>query len=173
MEVLVQFSNLIIPVVIFYIVATGIAKRKEVYSDFIVGTGKGFHTVIQIAPTLVGLMVAVGIMRASGLLEGIAMVFHWITQPLGIDSELVPLILVRMFSSSAANGLVIDIFKNHGTDSILGLQSSILMGCSETIFYTMSVYFMSAKVTKTRYTLTGALLATFAGVVASILIGRI
>lgn len=82
---------------------------------------------------------------------------------------MVPLILVRMFSSSAANGLVTDIFSNYGPDSTIGMAASILMSCTETIFYTMSVYFIAAKVKKTRYTLAGALLATVAGVAASIL----
>ena len=75
-----------------------------------------------------------------------------------------------MFSSSAATGLLLDIFKEYGTDSRLGLIASISMACTETIFYTMSVYFMTAKIKKTRYTLTGALLATLAGLAASVLI---
>ena len=78
-----------------------------------------------------------------------------------------------MFSSSAATGLVLDIFKNHGPDSLIGLTTSIMMSCTETIFYTMSVYFLAAKVTKTRYTLTGAILATMAGVIASIVLAGI
>ena len=81
-----------------------------------------------------------------------------------------PLIFIKMFSSSAAKGLVIDIFKNHGPDSLIGLTTSIMMSCTETIFYTMSVYFLAAKVTKTRYTLKGALLSTLAGIIASIIL---
>ena len=78
-----------------------------------------------------------------------------------------------MFSSSAATGLVLDIFKNHGPDSLVGLTTSIMMSCTETIFYTMSVYFLAAKVTKTRYTLKGALLSTAVGVAASIFLARV
>ena len=70
----------------------------------------------------------------------------------GVPKEVFPIILVRMVSSSAATGLVLDIFKNYGTDSYIGTLTSILMSCTETIFYTMSVYFMTAKVTKTRWT---------------------
>ena len=81
---------------------------------------------------------------------------------------MVPLAIVRMFSSSAATGLVLDIFKEYGTDSRIGLIASIMMSCTETIFYTMSVYFMAAKVRKTRYTLAGALAATLAGIMASV-----
>lgn len=169
-SVLSNISNIIIPVIIFYIVAYGIANHCNVYEDFIKGAKDGFHTVIQIMPTLIGLMVAVGVLRASGFLEFVGGLFSGVTQQLGFSSELIPLILIKMFSSSAATGLVLDIFKNHGPDSLIGLTTSIMMSCTETIFYTMSVYFLAAKVTKTRYTLKGALLSTLAGIIASIIL---
>ena len=168
-----NISNIIIPVIIFYIVAYGLISKSNVYEDFIKGAGDGFRTVIQIMPTLIGLMVAVGVLRASGFLDFIGGLFAGITERLGFSPELVPLIMIKMFSSSAATGLVLDIFKNHGPDSLIGLTTSIMMSCTETIFYTMSVYFMAAKVTKIRYTLTGALLATLVGVIASIVIAGI
>lgn len=115
-------------------------------------------------------MVAVGVLRASGFLDFLGGLFAGITQRAGFSSELIPLILVKMFSSSAATGLVLDIFKNHGPDSLIGMTTSIMMSCTETVFYTMSVYYMAAKVTKTRYTLAGAVLATFSGVAASIIL---
>ena len=170
--VLSNISNIIIPVIIFYIVAYGIIARNNVYEDFIKGAGDGFRTVIQIMPTLIGLMVAVGVLRASGFLDFVGGLFAGITERMGFSSELVPLIMIKMFSSSAATGLVLDIFKNHGPDSLTGLTTSIMMSCTETIFYTMSVYFLAAKVTKTRYTLSGALLATLAGTVASVVLAR-
>ena len=77
---------------------------------------------------------------------------------------------MKMFSSSAATGLLIDIYKQYGTDSLLGKMASIMMSSTETIFYTMSVYFMAAKVKKSRYTLAGALVATLAGTVASVIL---
>lgn len=169
-SVLSNISNIIIPIIIFYIVAYGIANHCNVYEDFIKGAKDGFHTVIQIMPTLIGLMVAVGVLRASGFLEFVGGLFCGITERFGFSSELVPLILIKMFSSSAATGLVLDIFKNHGPDSLVGLTTSIMMSCTETIFYTMSVYFLAAKVTKTRYTLKGALVSTLAGIVASIIL---
>lgn len=92
------------------------------------------------------------------------------TDYIGFPGELVPLTVVKMFSSSAATGLLLDLYKEYGTDSYIGRIASISMACTETIFYTMSVYFMTAKISKTRYTLPGALLATLAGLVASVLI---
>ena len=142
--------------------------RRPVYDDFVKGAKDGFQTVLQIMPTLVGLMVAVGVLRASGFLDFLSETLGRMTELVHFPSELVPLTIVRMFSASAATGLALDIFKEYGTDSYLGLTASILMGCTETIFYTMSVYFMTAKVKKTRYTLAGALLATLVGVAASI-----
>ena len=93
-----------------------------------------------------------------------------LTEKVGIPADIVPLTLVKMFSSSAATGLVLDIFKTHGTDSYIGMLTSILMSCTETIFYTMSVYFLAAKVTKTRYTLSGALISMLAGLLASVVL---
>ena len=164
-QVFAHFSNIIIPVIIFYIVAYGITVRTNVYEEFIKGAKDGFHTVIQIMPTLIGLMVAVGVLRASGFLDFLGELFAGVTKQFGFSSELIPLMLIKMFSSSAATGLVLDIFKNHGPDSLIGMTS-----CTETVFYTMSVYYMAARVTKTRYTLAGAVLSTITGVVASIVL---
>lgn len=121
-------------------------------------------------PTLVALMTAVGVLRASGFLELLGNLVRPVSEKIGFPAELVPLAFIKMFSSSAATGLVLDIFKNYGTDSLVGLITSIMMSCTETIFYTMSVYFIAAKVTKTRYTLKGALLATIAGIAASVVL---
>ena len=121
-------------------------------------------------PTLIGLMVAVGVLRASGFLDFLGELFAGVTKQFGFSSELIPLMLIKMFSSSAATGLVLDIFKNHGPDSLIGMTTSIMMSCTETVFYTMSVYYMAARVTKTRYTLAGAVLSTITGVAASIVL---
>lgn len=171
MSFLLYLSEVMIPLVIFLIVSYGLIQKINVYSTFIKGAKSGFFTVIKIMPTLVGLMVAVGILRASGFLDFLADIIGRFTKYIGFPGELVPLTIVKMFSSSAATGLLLDIYKEYGTDSRLGLIASISMSCTETIFYTMSVYFMAAKVTKTRYTLTGALLATIAGLAASVVLG--
>lgn len=170
MRILLYLSNAMIPFIIFYIVVYGLIQKQSVYEDFIEGAKDGFKIVLQIMPTLVGLMVGVGILRASGFLDMLAKVLGNFTKYIGFPSDLVPLAIVRMFSSSAATGLVLDIFKESGTDSKLGIMASIMMGCTETIFYTMAVYFMAAKVTKTRYTLAGAFISTLAGIVASVVI---
>ncbi|MBO5524360.1 MAG: spore maturation protein [Roseburia sp.] len=170
MKVMMFLSDVMIPLLIFCIVGYGLLSRHNIYEEFIEGAKDGFHTVIGIMPTLIGLMVAVGILRASGFLEFFAGIFAGITSKIGFPSELLPITLVKMFSSSAATGLLLDIFKEYGTDSLLGRMASIMMSSTETIFYTMSVYFMSVKVKKSRYTLAGALLATLAGTAASVVL---
>lgn len=169
-QVLTNLSNIIIPVLIFYIIAYGIINKCNVYEDFVRGAKEGFRTVVGIMPTLVALMIAVGVLRASGFLTFLGRICRPAADVLHFPGELVPLIFIKMFSSSAATGLVLDIFKNYGTDSFTGLVTSIMMSCTETVFYTMSVYFLAAKVTKTRYTLSGAVISTLAGIVASIIL---
>ena len=168
MKLLLYVSDFIVPAVILGIVMYGLMQNVNVYDEFIKGAKNGFLTVIKIMPTLIGLMVAVGILRASGFLEFLGKLLGQFTSYIGSPGELVPLAIVRMFSSSAATGLILDIFKQYGTDSQIGLIASIMMSCTETIFYTMSVYFMAVKVKKTRYTLAGAIVATLAGIVASV-----
>ena len=168
MKLLLYVSDFIVPAVILGIVMYGLMQNVNVYDEFIKGAKNGFLTVIKIMPTLIGLMVADGILRASGFLEFLGKLLGQFTSYIGFPGELVPLAIVRMFSSSAATGLILDIFKQYGTDSQIGLIASIMMSCTETIFYTMSVYFMAVKVKKTRYTLAGAIVATLAGIVASV-----
>lgn len=163
-------SDLLIPMIILGILCYGILQQVAVYDVFVKGAKSGFLTVAKIIPTMVGLMVAVGILRASGLLTCLSEEIGKFTKWIGFPGELVPLTVVKMFSSSAATGLLLDIYKEFGTDSRNGLIASISMASTETIFYTMSVYYMTAKVTKTRYTLAGALLATFAGLAASVIL---
>ena len=168
MSFLLYLSDLIVPLMILGIVTYGICMRINVYDEFIKGAKKGVGTVLKIMPTLVGLMVAVGILRASGFLELLADLIGRVTVHIGFPAELVPLTIVKMFSSSAATGLLLDLYKQYGTDSRIGLIASVMLSSTETIFYTMSVYFMTAKIKKTRYTLPGALVATVVGIIASV-----
>lgn len=170
MNLLLYISNFIVPFIILSIITYGVLIGANVYQHFVRGARKGFFTVIKIMPTMIGLMVAVGILRASGFLDFLSRIIGHFTDAIGFPGALVPLTIVKMFSSSAASGLLLDLFKEYGTDSRIGLIASISMSCTETIFYTMSVYFMTAKVTKTRYTLPGALLATCAGLAASVIL---
>ena len=173
MRFVMFLSDAVIPLLVFYILLYGLARKHNVYEEFLEGAKDGFHTVIQILPTLVGLMCAVGVLRASGFLDLLASLLGRATGWLHFPSELVPVAIVKMFSSSAATGLVLDIFKEYGPDSYFGKIVSIMGSCTETIFYTMSVYFMAVKIKKTRWTLAGALLATLAGIAASVVLAGV
>lgn len=172
-DYLTFFSNILIPLVFFVIVGYAALQKKQVYDDFVKGAKDGLQTVVKIVPTLIGLMLGIATLRASGFLDFLSEKIAFFTKFLHFPSELVPLVIVRMFSSSAATGLTLDLFKKYGTDSVIGLTASIAMSCTETIFYTMSVYFMVAKVTKTRWTLAGTLLATLSGIAASTILAGI
>lgn len=168
MKFILFLSEAIVPLLLFYIVGTALIQKKNVYEDFLVGAKKGIKTVVEIMPTLIGLLVAVGVLRASGFLDLIGNLLKEALSGTNFPGELIPLSLVKMFSSSAATGLLLDIYKQHGTDSFLGLASSLLLSSTETIFYTMSIYFMSVKIKKTGYTFVGALFASLAGLFASV-----
>lgn len=172
MHFLLFLSDILVPLLLFLILVYGLLKKVNVYDAFLTGAADGFQTVLHIMPTLVGLMVAVGILRASGFLSFLGNGIGHLSALIGFPGELVPLALVKLFSSSAATGLLLDLYKEYGTDSRIGLIASIMLSSTETVFYTMSVYFLSVKITKTRWTLAGALLATAAGIVASVVIAR-
>ncbi len=187
MNVLSHISDIIIPLLLFYIVGYGVVSRVKVYEAFLTGAKEGLKVVVDIMPTLVGLLVAVGVLRASGFLDFLAGLLaeeteeaftkkEWLVAPLaepaGIPAAVVPVMLIKLFSGSAATGLVLDVFRTYGPDSYIGTLVSILMSCTETCFYTMSVYYLAAKVTRTRYTLPGALLSLAASAVMSVVLAR-
>ena len=168
MKFLLYFSDFIVPFIMFYIIVYGFFNHTDVYESFLKGVKEGFHIVIEIAPTMIALLVSIGIFRASGALDSFSDFLTPLGKVLHIPAEIIPVFIVRIFSSSAAVSFVLDIFKEYGPDSLVGNMVSIMMGCTETVFYTMSVYFMSAHIRKTRWTLPGALVATAAGIAASI-----
>lgn len=165
---LVKISDFMIPMVVFYIVGYGLLTKVNIFDSFLKGAKDGIRVVVDILPTLIGLMVAISIIRASGTLEWLGNQMGGFTEHLHFPKELMPLVIIKMISSSAATGLLLDLYKTYGTDSTIGTMASILMSCSETIFYTMAVYFAAAKVKKSRYTLAGALFATLVGIVVTV-----
>lgn len=173
MGFLIFLSEASVPLIIFYIVGFGILSKRPVFDDFLNGAKDGMKTVAGIMPTLIGLMTAVGVLRASGFLDFLAKLLTEPASYIFLPAPVVPVILVRLVSNSAATGLVLDIFKKYGTDTYIGFMTSVLMSCTETLFYCLSVYFGTVKIRKTRYTLAGALTATAAGIAASVFLSRI
>lgn len=170
MKFLSFLSDMMIPVFMFYIVLWGLAARRDIYNDFLDGAKDGLKTAAGICPALIGLMTGVGILRGSGFLNFAGDLLGKLTSGMGVPSEILPLTVVRMFSSSAALGLLLDIFKQYGADSRAGFMGAVILSSTESLFYCMSVYFAAAKVEKTGHTLPGALLATLAGTVTAIIV---
>ena len=168
MRILSALSDLMVPELIFYVGGLGRLMKQDVFGDFLNGAKDGMRTVIGIVPTLIGLMAAVGVLRSSGFLEDFGKLLGTVLEPAWIPSALGPLGVVRLFSISAAVSLLLDLYKEAGCDSFAGRAASIMMSCTETVFYTMAVYFGAVHIKKTRYTLAGALLSSLVGMAVSI-----
>ena len=168
MTIIHYLSDLMIPLIIALIVVFGLLKKVPIYDSFTEGAKDGVITVWKVFPALLGLMVAVGALRASGTLEILSNFVRPLTDALGYPAEVVPLTFMRLVSSAASRGLLLDLFAQYGPDSYVGRLVSVMMSSTETVFYTMSIYFMAVNIQKTRHTLPGALIANLSGVVASV-----
>lgn len=174
MTIIHYLSDLIIPLIIALIVVFGLIKSVPIYDAFTEGAKDGLITVWRVFPALLGLMVAVGALRASGALTIISNLVSPAAELLGYPAEVVPLTFMRLVSSAASRGLLLDLFAEYGPDSYIGRLVSVMMSSTETVFYTMSIYFMAVNIQKTRHTLPGALIANLSGVIASVwLVNRI
>ena len=168
MSILLTISDFLIPVTVLLIVVFGCLRQVDIYEVFLEGAKEGLQTVIDILPTLIGLVMAVEVVREGGLLDLLVELLRPFSDAVGFPAELAPLSLVRLVSSSAATGLLTDLFANYGPDSYLGRVASVMMSCTETVFYTMSLYFLSVGIRKTRWTLPCALLANVVGIAAAV-----
>ena len=172
MELLKIISNFLIPAVIFIILITGLSKNISVYDCFLQGAKDGIEITFKIIPAIIGLMVAIGMLRASGALELLAFALKPLLTTIGMPADVLPLALMRPFSGSASLGIVGDIFKSSGPDSYAGRVASVMMGSTETTFYTLTVYFGTVGIKDIRYTLKAALIADCAGILASLWVCR-
>jgi spore maturation protein B len=147
-------------------------RKLNVFERFVVGAKDGVHVILQIFPFLLGMLVAIGMLRASG---AFATITQWIGPALlqiGFPPDLLPLVLVRPFSGSASNGVLADLIQNHGADSFISLTGATIMGSTETTFYVLAIYFGSVGITRTRHAIATGLSADLAGVIASLLVCR-
>ena len=177
-EQIQQQSSLFTGVIIFSIIvsfiALGLKKGIPVFETFIEGAKEGFATSIKIIPFLVGILVGIGVFRASGVLtymeEGIA----WSLGAMGLNTDFVaaiPVALLKPLSGQGARSMMIEVSKVYGVDSFIGNMSSIFRGCAETTLYLLALYFGSVGVRNTRYAVTGGLIADLAGVIGGIFAG--
>ena len=145
----------IIPMIIFVVVLWALISGGKVYENFTKGALRGLRISAELLPTLIGLLVGVGVLRASGALDAFCGIVGRGTRYIGFPAQVVPVAVIKIFSSSAATGLMLDIFRSCGVDSLM---------------YTISIYYMSVKVTGTRWTVAGALFSMAAGIVGSVLV---
>ena len=150
MKLLTYLSEFMIPFLIFYIVLMGICAKKNVYEDFMKGAKDGLEVVLKIMPTMIAMLVAVNVLRASGFLEFLGGLLAPLAEKINFPAPLLPLSIIKIFSSSGATGLLLDLFKEYGVDSQIGKIGSLILSSTETIFYTMSLYFVTAGIKKTR-----------------------
>jgi len=173
MEAVKIVSSYAIPVIFLVILGVGAYKDVKVFEAFVDGAKDGVTTVVRILPSLVGLMVAVGVFRASGALDLLTYATKPLASMLGIPKDAMPLAFMRPISGSASLALVSDIIEANGPDSFVGRVVSTMMGSTETIFYTLTVYFGSVGVKNIRYTLAAALAADTVSIIASVLACRL
>ena len=166
-------SNIAIPFVILIILLYGLKEKKKVFDIFLEGAKEGIEIVINLFPTLVGLFVAIGLLRSSGLINAIAQTISPITNLVGIPKEIMPLALLRPISGSASIAIGTDIMKTYGVDSKLGLIASTIMGSTETTFYTIAIYTAVVKIKKIRFVLLAALIGDLIGILCSVIIWQI
>ena len=170
MRAIVYFSNVMIPMVILGFVLAGMVKGVRLFDAFCEGARDGLKVAAEVFPSLVALFVAVAVLRASSFMDILVFLISPIAYFTGFPAEAVPVALMRLFSGSAAMGMAADIFNTLGPDSFTGRVVSVMMGCTETVFYTLSVYAAGCGIRDTGYALKGALVANAAGIVASFLV---
>lgn len=168
MEIIREISKYAIAVVFLVILSFGLYNGVKVYDVFVEGAKEGAYTILKIMPSLIGLYVAIGVFRASGALELLIYAVSPITSFFKIPKEVLPLVLLRPISGSASLAMVSGIMENYGPDSFIGRIASIMMGSTETIFYTLAVYFGAVGIKKIRYTLVVSLIAGAVSVILSV-----
>ena len=170
MQVINFFSNLAMPMVIFFIVLYGVTEKVKVFDNFLEGAKEGIKTTFSILPTLIGLFLAIGVLRSSGVLDFIIKLSSPILEIFNFPSELMPLAILRPISGSASIAVATDIMKQAGVDSLIGNIASTIMGSTETTLYTIAIYTSCIKIKKTRFILLAAITADITGIIVSNLI---
>ena len=156
-------TDYIVPVLLFLICAAALRKGENAYDLLLTGGAEGLRLLAAIVPALVLLLTAVTMLRASGAMELLGQLLSPVFSLFGIPAETALLVLIRPISGSAALAVGADLMAQYGVDSQIGRTVAVMLGSTETTFYTVSVYFGAAGIQKTRYTLPAALIADFTG----------
>lgn len=166
-------SNYIIPVTISFVLIYGFVNHSDVFNAFLSGVKNGLNTLLSIFPSVLAMLVAANMLRASGLLDMLTGLLTPLTGFLGIPKECAPLMLLKPISGSGATALGTDIIQSYGVDSLTGRIAAVMMATSDTAFFVMSIYFGSLKLKNTRYAASSALIGSLAAFAASAFAVRI
>ena len=163
-------SVLAIPSLVLFIVLYGAIKKVKVYELFVDGAKEGFNVGTRIIPYLVAMLVAIGVFRSSGAMDFLATLLSPLTKLIGMPAEALPVAIMRPLSGSGTLGLISEIMKTHGPDSLIGRMVSVIMGSGETTFYVLAVYFGSVSISKTRHAVPAGIIADIVGILMSVLL---
>lgn len=172
MNLINYISNIAVPAVILIVLSLGLKEKKNVFDLFLKGAKDGADIVIKLFPTLVGLFLAIGSMRSSGILDFISSFLAPVLYKLNFPVEVLPLALLRPISGSGAIAIATDIMQNYGVDSLIGIIAATIMGSTETTLYVIAVYTGTLKIKKTRFVLFAALMADITGIIVSVIINQ-
>ena len=165
-------STWAIPLLMLLIPLLAAIRRVKVYEVFVEGAKDGFTTAVRIIPYLVGMLVAIGMFRASGAMELLASALAPVTGLIGLPAEALPVALLRPLTGSGTLALASELMKTHGPDSFVGRLASVMYGSTETTFYVLAVYFGAVGVKRTRHAVAAGLIADAAGLLAALLVCR-
>jgi spore maturation protein B len=161
-------SYVAIPFVLVLFLGWGLVKKVKVYEVFVEGAKDGFNVAIRIIPYLVAMLAAIGIFRASGAMEILISALAPVTSLIGMPPETLPMALMRPLSGSGSIGIMTELMKVHGPDSLIGILASTMYGSSETTFYVLAVYFGSVNIRNTRHAVPTGIIADVAGMLAAV-----
>jgi len=162
----------IIPLIILFVICFGMKSGIKVYECFVEGAKEGLMVCYKIFPYLLAMIVAVSVFRESKALDFIVLLLSKPVRLIGLPPELVPLVLVKPLSGSGALGIYMEILKNYGPDTYIGRVASIIMGSTETIFYTVTIYYGAIGIKKIRHTLWAAIMADLVAIIMAITLAR-
>lgn len=172
MDSIVSFIQILsivaIPLLVLFIVSYGAIKKVKIYEVFIEGAKEGFNVGVRIIPYLVAMLVAIGVFRTGGAMDILTTILSPVTNLIGMPAEALPMAIMRPLSGSGALGVMSEIIKAHGADSLIGRMVSVMMGSGETTFYVLAVYFGSVSITRTRHAVPAGIIADIAGILMSV-----
>lgn len=163
-------SILAIPALVVGILVYGAIRKVKIYEAFVEGAKEGFAIGVRIIPFLVAMLVAIGTFRAGGAMDILSAILSPVTRLIGMPAEVLPMAIVRPLSGSGALGVMSEIIKAHGADSLIGRMVSVMMGSTETTFYVLAVYFGSVGVTRTRQAVPGGIVADIVALLLSVFV---